>query len=154
MKQSLRKTPSHLHLAYKYGGGSDRLMGRLFTLARDGAVLTLSIDLTANFQTREKAAAQSMDALNLVLNHHRLGSLQSADNLLRSRLIRAWEQVELPQLRMCLDLGQRGRFLYSVQPHSLFTGGIQLDVQEELEEAVRVGRPLALQQPDHTRTRP
>ena len=154
MKQSLRKTPSHLHLAYKYGAGSDRLMGRHFTLARDGAVLTLSIDLTANFQTRNKAAAQSLDALNLVHNHHRLGSLQSGDNLLRSRLIRAWEQVEQPQLRMCLDLGQRGRFLYSVQPHSLFTGGIQLVVQEELDEEVHAGRPLASQQPDHPRTHP
>ena len=152
MKQSLRKTPSHLHLSYKYGAGSDRLMGRLFTLVRDGVVLTLSIDLTANFRTREKAAAQAADALNLVHNHHRLGSLQSGDNLLRSRLIRAWELVENPQLRMCLDLGQRGRFLYSVQPHSLFTGGIQLDVQQELEEEVRAGRALALQQPDHTRT--
>ena len=32
MKQSLRKTPSHLHLAYKYGEASDSLTGRNFML--------------------------------------------------------------------------------------------------------------------------
>ncbi|MDB5946791.1 MAG: hypothetical protein JWQ33_1817 [Ramlibacter sp.] len=154
MKQSLRKTPSHLHLAYKYGAGSDRLVGREFALIHDDNLLTLSIDLTPNFQTRNKAAASYLDAVNLVHNHHKLGSLQCGDNLLRSRLIKAWEQIAQPQLRMCLDLGPRGRFLYAVRPHSLFTGGIQLDVEQELEEDMRASRPSALQQPDITRTHP
>jgi hypothetical protein len=51
----------------------------------------------------------------------------------RARLIKAWEQVQHPQLRMCLELGPRGRYLYAVQPHSLFMGGIQFDVEEVLE---------------------
>ena len=142
MKQSLRKTPSHLHVAYKYGEGSDNLVGRYFSLFDDGAVLTLAIDLTPNFQTRNKTAAAYLDAVNLVHNHHKLKSLQCGDNLLRSRLIRAWEKVAQPQLRMCLDLGQRGRYLYAVQPHSLFTGGIQLDVEQVLDEDDRASRPL------------
>jgi hypothetical protein len=153
MKQSLRKTPSQLHLAYRYGAGSDRLIGRQFGLVQDGDLLTLSIDLTANLQSRDKAAASYLDALNLLHNHHRLLSLQSGDNLLRSRLIRIWEQVELPRLRMCLDLGARGRFLYSVRPHSLLEGGLQLDVEEELQEDIRVSRPLAAAQPDFTGSR-
>lgn len=152
MKLSLRKTSSHLHLAYKYGAGSDGLVGRHFTLIHDAEVLTLSIDMTANFQTRNKAAASYLEAVNFVHNHHKLGSLQCADNLLRSRLIKAWEQVTQPQLRMCLDLGQRGRYLYAVQPHSLFTGGIQLDVEDELDEDVLVSRPPPPQQLDITRT--
>jgi hypothetical protein len=49
-------------------------------------------------------------------------------------LLRAWEQVQQPLLRMSLDLGPRGRYLYAVQPHSLFMGGIQFDVEEVLEE--------------------
>lgn len=154
MKLSLRKTPSHLHLAYKYGAGSDGLVGRHFTLLHDAEVLTLSIDMTANFQTRNKAAASYLEAVNFVHNHQKLGYLQCADNLLRSRLIKAWERVAQPQLRMCLDLGQRGRYLYAVQPHSLFTGGIQLDVQDELDEDVLVSRPPPPQQPDHPRTHP
>ena len=153
MKLSLRKTPSHLHLAYKYGADSDGLAGRHFALIHDGDVLTLSIDLTPNFQTRNKAAASYLEAINFVHNHHKLGSLQCGDNLLRSRLIKAWEQVSKPQLRMCLDLGQRGRYLYAVQPHSLFTGGIQLDVEDELDENVPVSPP-PLQQSDHLRTHP
>jgi hypothetical protein len=145
MKQSLRKTPSHLHLAYKYGDGSDSLVGRNFTLVEDGSVLTFAIDLTSNFQTRDKNAAPYLDAVNLQNNHHKLRSLQCGDNLVRARLIRAWERVQQPQLRMCLDLGPRGRYLYAVQPHSLFTGGIQFDVEAVLEEDASPSRMLAPQ---------
>ncbi|MCY1560250.1 hypothetical protein D9M68_973670 [compost metagenome] len=53
---------------------------------------------------------------------------------MRARLIRAWEAVESPRLRMRLVLNPRGRYLYEVSPHSLFMGGIQLDVQAFLEE--------------------
>jgi hypothetical protein len=154
MKQSLRRTPTQLHLAYKYGEGSERLIGRNLSLLLDGAVLTLSIDLASNFQLRNKTSASYIDAVNLVHNHHRLRWLQCGDNLVRTRLIRAWEQVSEPELRMCLDLGQRGRFLYSVQPHSLFTGGIQLDVADVLDEDTRASRPLLPQQFHNTRSHP
>jgi hypothetical protein len=134
MKQSLRKTPSHLHLAYKYGEASDGLLGRHFTLDIEGRVLTVGIDLTTNFHTRNKSASTYIDAVNFVQNHHKLRFLQCSDNLVRARLLRAWEQIDHPQLRMCLDLGQRGRFLYEVQPHSLFMGGIQFDVERVLDQ--------------------
>lgn len=136
MKYSLRKTPSHLHLAYKYGEASDGLLGRNFTLEVQDRMLTLSIDLTPNFHTRNKSAAAYLDAVTLARNHHKLRFLQCSDNLVRTRLIRAWEQVQNPELRLCLELGQRGHFLYAVQPHSLFTGGIQFDVEEALDEHV------------------
>jgi hypothetical protein len=154
MKQSLRKTPSQLHLTYKYGEASDRLVGRHFALIQDGDALTIAIDLTPNFQKRNKTAPGYLDAVNLVHNHHRLASLQCGDNLVRSRLIKAWEQVTQPRLTMCLDLGHRGRYFYSVLPHSLFTGGIQLDVQEVLEEDTRISRPLGATQLDDTRNIP
>jgi len=134
MKYSLRKTPSHLHLAYKYGEASDGLLGRQFTLEVEGRMLTLSIDLTPNFHTRSKSAAAYLDAVNLVRNYHKLRYLQCSDNLLRTRLIRAWEQVQQPQLHLCLELGAHGRYLYAVKPHSLFMGGIQLDVERVLEQ--------------------
>jgi hypothetical protein len=140
MKYSLRKTPSHLHLAYKYGEASDGLLGRNFTLETDGRVLTLSIDLTPNFHTRNKSAAAYLDAVSLAHNHHKLRFLQCSDNLVRTRLIRAWEQVQNPELRLCLELGQRGHFMYAVQPHSLFMGGIQFDVEHVLEEPAARGR--------------
>jgi hypothetical protein len=139
MKYSLRKTPSHLHLAYKYGEGSDGLTGRNFTLEVDGQVLSLTIDLTPSFHTRNKSSTAYLDAINLTHNHHKLRYLQCTDNLVRARLIRAWEQVREPQLRLCLDLGQRGRYVYAVQPHSLFTGGIQFDVEELLEDPAGLG---------------
>lgn len=151
MKQSLRKTPTHLRLAYKYGEESDGLSGQRFLLIGEAAVLTLTIDMSANFRTRSKSSRSYLDAVNLVHNHHKLESLLCGDNLLRSRLIRAWEQVDQPQLRMCLDLGQRGRFFYAVQPHSLLTGGIQFEVQDVLEEDTRVSRTLPPQ--DHEITR-
>jgi hypothetical protein len=134
MKYALRKTPSHLHLAYKYGEASDGVMGRDFVLEVQERVLTLEIDLAPNFHTRNKCASAYLEAVNLARNHHNLRYLQCADNLVRTRLIRAWEQVHQPQLRLCLELGPRGRYLYAVQPHSLFTGGIQFDVQEVLQE--------------------
>jgi len=133
MKQSLRKTPSHLHLAYKYGEAADSLIGRNFMLGIDGRVLTLAIDLTPNFHTRRKTASSYIDADHLAHHHHKLRFLQCSDNLVRARLIKAWEQIQQPQLRMCLDLGQRGHFLYQVVPHSLFMGGIQLDVQQVID---------------------
>jgi len=143
MKHYLRKTPSHLHLVYKYGEASSGLLGRQFTLDVEGRVMTLTIDLTPNFHTRNKSAAIYLDAVNFAHNHHKLRFLQCSDNLLRSRLIKAWEMVDQPQLRLCLDLGQRGRYLYAVQPHSLFMGGIQFDVQQVLEEDVARSRGQA-----------
>lgn len=144
MKFSLRKTPSHLHLAYKYGEGTDGLTGRDFVLEVEDNVLTLTIDLTPNFHTRNKGASAYLDAVNFAQNHHKLRYLQCADNLVRARMIKAWEQVPDPHLVLCLELGSRGRFLFSVEPHSLFMGGIQFDVQEVLEEeAVGDSRGLA-----------
>ena len=152
MKQSLRKTPTQLHLAYKYGDGSDRLLGRNLTLLHEEPILTITIDLSPNFQLRNKTSGAYLDAINYVHNHHKLLSLQCGDNLVRTRLIRAWEEVVEPELRMCLDLGQRGRFLYSVQPHSLFTGGIQLDVVDVLAQDTRPSRLLPPQQLDNSRS--
>jgi hypothetical protein len=133
MKHSLRKTPSHLRLAYKYGEGTDGLIGRNFMLEIQDNVLELTIDLTPNFHTRNKAASAYLDAVNLAHNHHKLRYLQCADNLVRARLIKAWETVADPRLVMSLELGPRGRYSYAVQPHSLFMGGIQFDVQQVLE---------------------
>jgi hypothetical protein len=135
MRYSLRKTPSHLHLAYKYGEASDGLLGRNFVLEVEDRQLTLNIDLTPNFHTRNKAASAYLDAVSLAHNHHKLRFLQCSDNLVRARLIKAWETVQHPRMRMCLELGQRGHYLYAVQPHSLFMGGIQLDVLQVLEES-------------------
>jgi hypothetical protein len=134
MKYSLRKTPSHLHLAYKYGEGGDGLMGRNFVLHVDGRTMTLAIDIEPNFHTRNKNAGPYLDAVHLTHNHHKLKYLQISDNLVRARLIKNWEQVEQPKMRMCLDMGARGRFVYEVIPHSLFMGGIQLDVQAVIED--------------------
>ena len=143
MKYSLRQTPSHLHLAYKYGEASDGLMGRHFTLEVQERVLTLGIDLTPNFHTRNKGASAYLDAINFTQNHHKLRYLQCSDNLVRTRLIRAWEQVQQPEVRMVLELGQHGRFVYAVQPHSLFMGGIQFDVEDVLDENRLRNRSLA-----------
>lgn len=149
MKYSLRKTPSHLHLAYKYGEAADGLMGRNFMLEVEANELTLSIDLTPNFHTRNKGASAYLDAVNFAHNHHKLRYLQCADNLVRTRLIREWEKIAEPRLIMCLELGPRGRYLYAVQPHSLFTGGIQFDVQQVLEEQDGRGRAHAAELHGH-----
>ena len=145
MKYSLRKTPSHLHLTYKYGEASGGLLGRNLLLEVDGNVLTLEIDVSANLLARNKQSPWYLDAVDLASNYHKLKSLQCPDNLVRARLIRAWEGVESPRLRMRLVLNPRGRYLYEVSPHSLFMGGIQLDVQAFLEDESETG---SLQQPD------
>ena len=134
MKYSLRKTPSHLHLTYKYGEASGGLLGRNLVLEVDGNLLTLEVDLSANLLTRNKQSGWYLDAVDLSSNYHKLKSLQCPDNLVRTRLIRAWEGIENPKLRMRLVLNPRGRYLFEVAPHSLFMGGIQLDVQAFLEE--------------------
>jgi hypothetical protein len=134
MKYSLRKTPSHLHLTYKYGEANGGLLGRNLFLEVEGNLLTLEIDLSANLLARNKQSAWYLDAVGLSTNYHKLKSLQCGDNLVRTRLIRAWEGIESPRLRMRLVLNPRGRYLYEVAPHSLFMGGIQLDVQAFLEE--------------------
>ena len=134
MKYSLRKTPSHLHLTYKYGEANGGLLGRNLILEVVGNVLTLEIDLSANLLARNKQSAWYLDAVGLASNYHKLKSLQCPDNLVRARLIRVWEGMQEPKLRMRLALNPRGRYLYEVAPHSLFMGGIQLDVQAFLEE--------------------
>lgn len=134
MKYSLRKTPSHLHLTYKYGEAAGGLLGRNLVLEVDGDVLTLEIDLSANLLARNKQSPWYLDAVDLSSNYHKLRSLQCPDNLVRARLIRVWEGMQDPKLRMRLVLNPRGRYLFEVAPHSLFMGGIQLDVQAFLEE--------------------
>jgi hypothetical protein len=139
MKYSLRKTPSHLHLTYKYGQSNGGLLGRNLFLEVDGNVLTLEVDLSANLLARNKQSPWYLDAVDLSTNYHKLKSLQCPDNLVRTRLIRAWEGVADPKLRMRLVLNPRGRYLFVVAPHSLFMGGIQLDVQAFLEEESETG---------------
>jgi hypothetical protein len=134
MKYSLRKTPSHLHLTYKYGEANGGLLGRNLVLEVDGNLLTLEVDLSGNLLARNKQSPWYLDAVSLASNYHKLKSLQCPDNLVRTRLIRAWEGVQEPRLRMRLVLHPRGRYVYDVAPHSLFMGGIQLDVQAFLEE--------------------
>ena len=141
MKHSLRKTPSHLHLAYKYGEASGGLLGRNLALEVEGDVFTLEVDLASNLKTRNKSTPWYVAASNLARNHVKLKSLQCPDNLVRARLIRAWESVPNPKLRLRLVLGPGQGYTYQVAPHSLFTGGVQLDVQSyiEEEEAVAAG---------------
>ena len=152
MKYSLRKTPSHLHLTYKYGQSNGGLLGRNLFLEVDGNVLTLEVDLSANLLARNKQSPWYLDAVDLSSNYHKLKSLQCPDNLVRTRLIRAWEGVADPRLRMRLVLNPRGRYLFEVAPHSLFMGGIQLDVQAFLEEESETGtaanEPTALAEGD------
>lgn len=136
MQQSLRRTTAHLHLAYGEREASEGLIGRRFMLDVAGPHMTLSIDLTPNFHTRNKNAASYVDAAALVRNHDRLTAVQCDDNLVRTRLVRAWEERHEPSLRLVLDLGLRGQFAYAVRPHLLFTGGVQLDVVRALEAVV------------------
>jgi hypothetical protein len=144
MKYSLRKTPSHLHLTYKYGEANGGLLGRNLVLEVVGNQLTLEVDLSANLLARNKQSPWYLDALDLAANHHKLKSLQCPDNLVRTRLIRAWEGIEDPRLRMRLVLNPRGRYVFDVSPHSLFMGGIQLDVQAFLEEESEItGTPAS-----------
>lgn len=134
MKYSLRKTPSHLHLAYKYGEPGGGVLGRNLSLDIEGALLTFDVDLAANLRARNKTSPWYVAATQLVKNRHKLKSLQCPDNLVRARLIRAWEQIAEPRMRLRLNLGEAGSFLYDVSPHSLFMGGIQLDVRDFMEE--------------------
>ena len=134
MKYSLRKTPSHLHFVYKYGEAGGGVLGRNMSLSIDGHQLTLDIDLEANLRARNTSSSWYVSAMYLVRNPHKLKSLQCPDNLVRARLIRAWEQVSNPKLQLRLDLGGHGRFIYDVSPHSLFMGGVQLDVRDFREE--------------------
>lgn len=133
MRYSLRRTVAHLHLTYGSAETSRALIGRRFTLEIEGNALTLLIDLTPNFQTRNKMAPSYLDAAALLRNHYRLSSMQCDDNLVRTRLVRTWEEMHEPSLRMVLDLGPRGHFVYAVRPHLLFTGGIQLEVLQVLD---------------------
>lgn len=140
MRQSLRRTLAHLQLAFGNGEASEALVGRRFMLESDGGDLCLSIDLTPNFQTRHHGAPGYVDAMAVARNHARLSAVQCDDTLVRTRLVRAWEAAQAapgprePRLRLVLDLGPRGRFTYAVRPHLLFTGGVQLDVLQVLDD--------------------
>ena len=142
MKYSLRKTPSHLHLTYKYGESNGGLLGRNLVLEAEGNLLTLDVDLSANLLARNKSSPWYLDAVALSASYHKLKSLQCPDNLVRARLIRAWEGIADPKMRMRLILAPRGRYLFEVSPHSLFMGGIQLDVQAFLEDESESHAPV------------
>lgn len=154
MKYSLRKTPSHLLLAYKYGESNGSLLGRNLVLDAEGNLLTLEVDLSANLLARNKSSPWYLDAVALSTNYHKLKSLQCPDNLVRTRLIRAWEGIAEPKMRMRLILAPRGRYLYEVAPHSLFMGGIQLDIQAFLEEESETAAPAEAPVPEAEETDP
>lgn len=128
MMQPLRRTTAHLHLAYGGGEASQGVIGRRFMLEVEDGQMTLSIDLTPNFHTRQRSAPGYVDAAALARNHQRLSAVQCDDNLVRTRLVRAWQSMREPRLRLVLDLGPRGQFTYAVRPHLMFTGGVQLEV--------------------------
>jgi hypothetical protein len=111
------------------------------------------VDISGNLKARNKASPWHVAANNLVRNHHKLKSLQCPDNLVRSRLIRAWESVPHPKLRLKLVLADGHVYMYDVAPHSLFTGGVQLDVQAYLEEddSVEGGHWVPATEAAHTR---
>ncbi|MEY2617318.1 MAG: hypothetical protein RL522_320 [Pseudomonadota bacterium] len=127
--QSLRRTLAPLTLSYGGCEVSEGLVGRRFALDVTGRELTLSVDLTPNFQTRSPSAATYVQALALARDPARLRALTCEDTLVRTRLLRVWKSVEAPQLRLVLDLGPRGRLVYAARPHLLFTGGVTLQMQ-------------------------
>jgi hypothetical protein len=133
MKQSLRRTLAPLSLSYGEGEISQGLLGRRFALDVVGSDLTLRIDLTPNFQMRNQEAPAYVEAAALTRRYARLQSLTCDDNLVRTRLVRAWKSLHEPQLRVVLDLGPRGHLTFAVRPHLLFAGGLQLQVLEVLE---------------------
>lgn len=133
MKHSLRKTSAPLHLAYKYDGAAGDLTGSHLILTCEGPLLTFTIDLSGNFRTRDRTGGAYADAMTLLRDHHKLKFVQCLDNLVRTRLVRAWEQVEQPRMRLALLMGSRGGCLYEVTPRSLLMGGVQLDVMSVLD---------------------
>lgn len=133
MKYSLRKTSAPLHLAYKYDAPAGNLAGSHLTLTCEGTLLTFTMDLAGNFRTRDRAGGAYADAVALVRDHHKLKFVQCHDNLVRTRLVRAWEQIAQPRMRLALLMGSRGGCLYEVTPRSLLMGGVQLDVLSVLD---------------------
>lgn len=131
MLQALRRTLAPVQLGYGDGAPSQGLLGRRFMLEVEVGTLTLSLDLTPNFHTRDKTAPGYVDAAALPRNHLRLQEVQIEDNLLRTRLLRAWEAVPNqppPRLLLVLDLGPRGSFRYQVRLQLRFAGGVSLQV--------------------------
>ena len=137
MMHSLRKTPSLLHLVYKYDGAGGNVTGCHLTLSCEGSLMTLAVDLSGNFRARDRATRTYLDAVTLARDHHKLKFVQCHDTLVRTRLVRAWEQVAHPRMRLALLMGSRGASLYEVTPRSLFMGGVQLDVLSVLDSAPR-----------------
>jgi len=129
----LRRTTAHLHLSFGDGQAGEGLIGRRFMLEVLGNALTVHIDLTLNFQARNRHAGSYLDATALVRNHDRLRSLECDDNLVRTRLVRTWKEMQEPQVRLVLDLGSKGHYAYAVNPHLLFAGGVQLEVVAVLD---------------------
>jgi hypothetical protein len=135
MQQALRRTLAPVQLGFGDGAPSQGLLGRRFMLEVEGGTLTLSLDLTPNFHTRDKTATGYVDAAALPRNHLRLQEVQIEDNLLRTRLLRAWEAVPTqppPRLLLVLDLGPRGSFRYQVRLQLRFAGGVSLQVVQAL----------------------
>ena len=136
MRQSLRRTLAPLYLTYGDDEASEALLGRRFGLDVDEGDMLLSIDLTPNFQTRKKSAPGYVEAQAFTRSHARLRALECDDNLVRTRLVRAWEAQRAPRLRLLLDLGPRGRFVYAARPRLRFTGGVRLEVLRAIEALV------------------
>ena len=137
MRQSLRRTLAPVQLDYGDGAASQGLLGRRIMLDLLPGELSVSLDLTPNFHTRDKSAAGYADAAALPRNHARLRAVQIDDSLVRTRLLRAWEAAAAadtpPRLSLLLDLGPRGSFRYQVLLQLRFAGGVSLQVVRVIE---------------------
>ncbi len=137
MRQSLRRTLAPVQLDYGDGAASQGLLGRRIMLDLLPGELCVSLDLTPNFHTRDKSAAGYVDAAAVPRNHERLRLVQIDDSLVRTRLLRAWEEAAAsevpPRLSLLLDLGPRGSFRFQVQLQLPFAGGVALQVVRVLE---------------------
>lgn len=127
MNQSLRKTSTGISVEYSNKGFSHNLTGTNFSLEESKDHICLTIDLSANLRSRNKASTDYVDACELVKNNTFLKSVQLFEKSIIKGLLDANKRTPNASWELKILLGEKGTFKYTVKP-SMVNGSVFLNV--------------------------
>jgi hypothetical protein len=133
MRRTLRRTAAGVSVSYSDHDFSNNLTGTDFAWEQsvDGLLACLSIDMTGNFRVRSKESANCyQDACDLAENHFKLKTVQLFSPV-PEKLLPVFRRVQNAVWQLELNLGDKGKFRYSITQFRPTAGTLFMDVHPE-----------------------
>lgn len=111
--QSILKKSSTMHVSYSNGGFTD-LWGRDVKAETSDEVVRLSVDLSENYNVKNRESDCISDIQQFVEWHEKLTLLQMMHEDIASALRDIQAQHPVAEWKLCVQVGKLGNFEYNV----------------------------------------